>query len=136
MTLVTDTSYIYALYNKNDSRHREAMDFALDYDGATVVPQAILPEVCHLFARDVGYNGVVDFLSNMDRLHADEPLLRVDLLRVKEISAKYRDSKLDFVDCCIMAIAERLNITRIATFDRRDFSIFQPRHCDYLELLP
>ena len=35
-----------------------------------------------------------------------------------------------------MAIAERLNITRIATFDRRDFSIFQPSHCDYLELLP
>lgn len=40
------------------------------------------------------------------------------------------------VDCCIMALAERLHVTRIATFDRRDFSIFQPRHCGYFELLP
>ncbi len=35
-----------------------------------------------------------------------------------------------------MASAERLSVTRIATFVRRDFSIFRPRHCDYLDLLP
>jgi hypothetical protein len=35
-----------------------------------------------------------------------------------------------------MAQAERLNIARIATFDRRDFSVFRPKHCEYLELLP
>jgi hypothetical protein len=33
-------------------------------------------------------------------------------------------------------MAERLNITRACTFDRRDFSIFRPHPCDYLELLP
>ncbi len=48
----------------------------------------------------------------------------------------YPGAKLDFVDCCIMAMSERLNITRVCTFDRRDFSIFRPAHCDYLELLP
>ncbi len=35
-----------------------------------------------------------------------------------------------------MVIAERLNITRIVTFDRRDFSVFRPSHCEYFELLP
>ena len=35
-----------------------------------------------------------------------------------------------------MAQAERLNITHVATFDHRDFEIFRPTHCDYLELLP
>lgn len=49
---------------------------------------------------------------------------------------KYRDAELDFVDCCLTALAERLNITRICTFDRRDFSIIRPKHTDYLELLP
>lgn len=29
-----------------------------------------------------------------------------------------------------------LAITRICAFDRRDFSIFRPRHCDYYDLLP
>jgi hypothetical protein len=35
-----------------------------------------------------------------------------------------------------MALSERLNITQIYTFDRRDFTVFRPKHCDYLELMP
>jgi hypothetical protein len=35
-----------------------------------------------------------------------------------------------------MALSERLNITQVCTVDRRDFSMFRPLHCDYLELLP
>ena len=59
-----------------------------------------------------------------------------DLGRARDILIAYDQAEFDIVDCCIMAIAERLNITRIATFDRRDFSIYQPRHCEFLELLP
>jgi uncharacterized protein len=50
--------------------------------------------------------------------------------------AIYFDAKLDFVDCCIMALSERMNITKVCTFDRRDFGMFPPQHCAYLELLP
>jgi hypothetical protein len=35
-----------------------------------------------------------------------------------------------------MALAERLNITQICAFDRRDFPIFRPTHCENLEPLP
>lgn len=43
---------------------------------------------------------------------------------------------LDFVDALIVAIAERLNITRLLTLDRRDFQIIRPKHCNSFELLP
>ena len=59
-----------------------------------------------------------------------------DLARARQIMQTYADSKLDFVDCCLMALAERLKITQVCTFDQRDFAIFRPTHCDYLELLP
>ena len=59
-----------------------------------------------------------------------------DLQRARAIMAAYPEADLDFVDCCLMALSERLKITQICTFDRRDFSIFRPQHCDYLELLP
>ena len=59
-----------------------------------------------------------------------------DLERVNQILEHYADSQLDFVDAVIVAIAERLRITRILTLDRRDFSIMRPRHCDYFEILP
>jgi hypothetical protein len=65
-----------------------------------------------------------------------EAITLADLSRVRDIMATYADNRFDFVDCCIMALAERLNITQIYTFDRRDFQVFRPSHCDYLELLP
>lgn len=59
-----------------------------------------------------------------------------DYTRAVEILTTYRDVSLDFVDCCLTALAERLDITRICTFDRRDFMIIRPAHTDYFELLP
>ena len=36
----------------------------------------------------------------------------------------------------VVAIAERLGVTQVATLDRRDFSVVRPRHTDAFELLP
>jgi predicted nucleic acid-binding protein len=44
--------------------------------------------------------------------------------------------KLDFVDTLIVAIAERLNILRVLTLDRRDFHLIRPKHCGAFEILP
>ncbi len=65
-----------------------------------------------------------------------ESIKAIDLERVNQILKLYADSQLDFVDAVIVAIAERLRITRVLTLDRRDFSIMRPRHCDYFEILP
>jgi predicted nucleic acid-binding protein len=113
------------------------MSFATPYTGDTVVPVVVLPEVSYLFMRDLGYAGVQTFLGHFKQINARlESLERADLERVHEIAAEYASAEFDVVDCCIMALAERLKIAQVATFDRRDFSIFRPRHCDYLELLP
>lgn len=59
-----------------------------------------------------------------------------DLIRTHQILEQYADSQLDFTDAAIVALAERLNVTRVYTLDRRDFSMIRPKHCDYFELLP
>lgn len=137
MTILADSSFIYALYNAKDSHHQQAMNFAARYTGGTIIPDVVLPEVNFLFERDLGYAGVQTFLGNFKRVNARlEPVEKADLERIHQISLEYSSAKFDFVDCCIMAQSERLKITQVATFDRRDFSIFRPRHCDYLTLLP
>ena len=46
------------------------------------------------------------------------------------------DSRIDFVDACVMAVAERFGSTKILTLDQRDFRLFRPRHCNSFEILP
>ncbi len=138
MTVITDTSYLYAIYNPKDINHQIAADFAFEtITDVMLVPDVVLPELAYIFVRDMGYAGLQSLLDNF-RISEVElvPLEKDDLSRMRQITATYASAKFDIVDCCIMALAERLQITRIATFDRRDFSIFRPRHCDFLELLP
>ena len=62
MTFIADSSFIYALYSKHDSNHAQAKEFASTYVGKTIIPDIILPEVCYLFLRDIGYAGLRSFL--------------------------------------------------------------------------
>lgn len=64
------------------------------------------------------------------------PLPDSDLERAAELLDQYHDSKLDFVDATIVAMAERLNVRRILTLDRRHFEMIRPRHCPAFEILP
>jgi hypothetical protein len=137
VTFIVDSSFLVALYNTQDAFHRQASRFGDQNTELWVVPDVVLPETCYLFRRDFGYFGVQRFLEYFARLNFQlQSLVKDDLDRVRDIANTYADAEFEIVDCCIMAIAERLNVTRIATFDRRDFSIFQPGHCEYLELLP
>jgi uncharacterized protein len=36
----------------------------------------------------------------------------------------------------VLALCERLGETKVATLDRRDFSVVRPNHCESLDLLP
>ncbi|HEY8200757.1 MAG TPA: PIN domain-containing protein [Actinomycetota bacterium] len=59
-----------------------------------------------------------------------------DWLRVAELVSRYRDLPLGTVDASVVAAAERLQATTIATLDRRHFSVVRPAHVSAFELLP
>ena len=137
MRFLADTGYVYALFQPADPYHEQATAFSEVNADLMLLPAVILPELGHLFRRDRGYAGIVRWLEQFRYTAARiEPMLNADLHRIFEIAEQYASSRLDIVDCCIFAMAERLDITRIATFDRRDFGIFRPQHCDSFELLP
>jgi predicted nucleic acid-binding protein len=97
----------------------------------------VLTEVLYLLKRESGVQGAVAFLEEFNKSQPDLQDITVeDLKRVQAIMQQYASARLDFVDCCIMALAERLNVTQVCTLDQRDFGIFRPKQCDYLEILP
>ena len=60
----------------------------------------------------------------------------VDLARMAELVRQYDDLPLGTTDASVIAIAERLGISEIATLDRRHFTAVRPRHVEALTLLP
>ncbi len=81
-----------------------------------------------------------DTLADLRRLaRADvlpEQVTPDDLDRIAELVETYVDFPLGFVDASLVAIAQRLGITRILALDRRRFSGIRPRHTAAFELLP
>jgi uncharacterized protein len=137
MTAILDTSFLFALTDLSDRNHDKVLSVAQTINEPLVLPTVVLPEVCYLIASRLGHRVMRQFLSNLaDNNIQLESLTPDDLKRVNEILEQYADSQLDFVDAAIVTIAERSNITRILTLDRRDFSLFRPKHCGYFELLP
>jgi uncharacterized protein len=59
-----------------------------------------------------------------------------DLRRAVEIMNQYPDVPLGIVDSSVMALAERHQIRRILTLDRKHFSLVKPKGLEFFELLP
>ena len=65
-----------------------------------------------------------------------EVLTNGDLRRVAELVETYEDLPLGGADASVIAIAERLGETLIATLDRRHFSVVRPSHAAAFDLVP
>jgi predicted nucleic acid-binding protein len=102
-----------------------------------VVPDVVLVEVAYLMRRAGGIPAVARFLGYFaDSGFQTEALTTPDIRRAQELIETYADARLDFVDVCLMAIAERLGIRQVATIDPRDFLLVRPAHCEHFDLLP
>lgn len=137
MTAILDTSFLLALTNTKDRNHSRVLNLAHTISDPLILPVSVLPEVCYLIASRLGHSSMRRFLKELTASDTVlEPITSSDLQRVTEILDQYTESQLDFVDATIVAVAERQNITRILTLDRRDFAIIRPRHSAYFELMP
>ena len=134
--VLADTGVVVALTNRADDRHAEASAAYLQFP-KILLPQVVLVEVAYLVGRDVGIPTVVAFLQGLPASRfVLIPATDADIARTAEILSQYVDSKIDFVDAVVMAMAERLSIETILTIDQRDFRIFRPNHCESFTLLP
>lgn len=137
MTAILDTSFLFALTDQSDRNHQRVLAIAQNASEQLVLPVVVLPEICYLIASRLGHPAMRRFVASMTPNAVQiESVMPEDWSRIDQILAAYADNQLDFTDAAIVAISERLAITRVYTLDRRDFSIIRPKHCDYFELFP
>lgn len=132
-----DTSFLVALLNTQDKHHSACIQALATETRPPWLPDMVIPELAYMILRDRNYPVLIAFLNSIIQGHIPvEKATLDDLARTAELLRKYADSRVDFVDCVIVAIAERLKIQRILTLDRRDFQLFRPLHCTHFEIIP
>jgi hypothetical protein len=134
-TVLADTSGIIALLDQDDQHHIAAVQVA---QTATLsVPSTVLPEVDYLVSKYLGEQVAKAFLEDLSAEYFAYLSVELeDVQQALEIMLQYQGVPLGLVDASLVALAERHQIQRILTLDRRHFSLIKPRRLSYLELLP
>lgn len=135
--LILDTGPLLGLLDADDPDHARCVSMVEELREDLAVPGTVLVEldywVLKLLGRDAWTTFVDDLAAGAYRLiQPDE----TDLRRAAELEATYESLDLGLVDASVIALCERLGETKVATLDRRDFSLVRPRHCESLILLP
>lgn len=96
-----------------------------------------MTEVCYFAAKHTGPQAEIAFLNNLiDRELEYTELRSPDIERIARLVGQYAGFPLGSADASVVAVAERLGVTSIATLDHRHFSAIRPAHTTHFEILP
>jgi uncharacterized protein len=135
--LIIDTGVLLAAADDADPAHRACADLVETSVDPLVTSPFVIAETGYLIDRQLGPTAEAGFyrsIANGDILV--ESLTPRDYGRVAALVERYADFPLGGADASLIAIAERLGITRIATLDRRHFHAVRPDHIDSFEIIP
>ena len=138
--IVCDTGPLVAAALANDDHHHACVELFTGLHLARrplLVPATVVAEVGYLLGREAGPKVESLFLDSVaagDFTLVD--LTAADFARAAELVRRYGDLPLGTTDATVVAAAERLGVTEVATLDRRHFTVIRPRHVTALTLLP
>jgi uncharacterized protein len=123
MSVLLDTGIVYAYYDRSDRWHARARTLIVAEQRGLILPAPVIPEIDHLLGVRLGPKSRQTFYAGI----AEGAYLVVDLpqnayARVADLNRRFDDLSLGFVDAAIVALAETLGLSRVATTNRRHFA--------------
>jgi uncharacterized protein len=138
--ILVDTNVIVALADRSATAHEHCRRWLEEQTDELALPITVLAEACYLIDRFGGPPAEAQFLDSVGsepaRRFLPVNLTDVDLRRMSELVRQYADRRLVGTDAPLVAVAERLGITTIATMNRRDFDNVRPRHLPAFTIVP
>lgn len=128
--ILCDTGPLVAAFNEADNDHVRCVRFLRENWSRVVVPSLAITEICHLLA-DPARRGRPSLAAEFCAAIADDELRVIevtpyDYRRMSELLTTHSSLRLQAVDGCVVALAERLDLHEIAALDRRDFQVVAP----------
>lgn len=135
--LIVDTGVLLAAADDSDPDHRQCVELVEGTDQPLVTSPLVVAETGYLIDRQLGPSAEAGFYRSLanDDVRV-EALTATDYDRIAELVDRYGDLPLGGTDASVVAIAERLGATRIASLDHRHFRVVRPNHVEAFELLP
>ncbi len=121
-----DAGPLIAVFNRNDDYYAECLRLYRTLETPFYTTLPVLAEAMYTLGVRAGWYGQ-ELLWKLI-LHGDlllEHPSPSELVRMSELMKKYSDRPMDFADASLVALAERLSLTRVFTVDRRDFSTYR-----------
>lgn len=135
--IIVDTGPLVAAADADDRQHARCVKMFRTARRPWLVPEPVIAEVCYLLERERGSQVEAAFLRSFGQgSFTLAPLTLADTDRMAELVETYADFPLGGVDAAVIAIAERLKSSTIATLDRRHFTAVRPQHVPAFTLLP
>lgn len=136
--VVVDTGVLLAAADADDRWHTQASEILEERPASgLVLPVPVAVEAAWLIASRLGPAIEAAFVSSVAAGEfALAEITGEDWSRCAELVEHYADLGLGLVDASVIAVAERLGVTTIASIDRRDLLVVRPRHVTAFELIP
>ena len=138
--IVCDTGPLVAAALSNDADHKacvELLPLCTRLGANCWYHGPVVAEAGYLLAREAGARVESLFLRSLaDGDFTPVDLSSADYARMADLVTAYESLPLGTTDASVIAIAERLGLTDVATLDRRHFTVVRPSHVAALTLLP
>ena len=134
--IIVDTGPLYAYVDRRDRNHAASLELLRCHPGPLVVPMLCIAEATYFIGKRLDAVAEVRFLGDLAAgAFRIEPVHPADWLRIADLVARYRDFPLGTADAAVVACAERLGISEVATTDVKHFSAVRPTHVKAFELV-
>jgi predicted nucleic acid-binding protein len=121
-SIIVDAGPLIALFDRDDRYHGRAVEFVANCRSSLLTNLPVLTEATFLLQFSV--QAQRDLLLWVHQsLEVDQDTAG-DLPRIAALMEKYRDMPADFADASLVALAERQNLSRVASVDS-DFSVYR-----------
>lgn len=138
--ILLDTDVVYALTDRRDAQHTRCASWITAIHEPLMVPPTVLAEACCVIHRELGAKAEAAFLDDVGvGLGYPYRLVEInnnDMRRMADLVRQYAGHGLNGTDASLVALAERLAVTTIASLNGSSFARVKPRHVAVLRCVP
>ncbi len=120
--VLLDTGVLVAMYARDDPKHAGVARWMATFQGELHTVESVLTEAAYFLPARM--RAVLADLAMAGKLHMHHPDADA-YARIASLHRKFADIDPDWADIELIWLAEKTGITRIATLDVADFSVYR-----------